>query len=340
MPIAMRDDGETRRLDEEPFRDEAELQTCLERSPFLVLSESEPPVETVQREVELPSAGILDLLVVDKDGLPIAVEVKLARNTQSRREVVAPALDYISDLSELTFDELDDRVHGSLTSTLQKLVHSENVSAVRRQCAANLRAGRIRLVIAVDSAPAELIRMVRDLWDRRNTDVRLVAIRKYAEGRILVPRMLVEGTPEVSVRGRRVGGANDPDSAFVAVVNAYDRMSEEEWKTRGHRRDFRKIGPDELPEGAHYEFVNYASKVGIEFHLESDEARGLAPRLSPLSGSELVPGISVEWDPRWSHNRGRLVAKVGKDQSPEVGARAMQELIARTRDIVHNYLKV
>jgi hypothetical protein len=361
MPIAIHDDNKTTPLVEEPFKDEAELQGCLERSPFLLVSESEPPVATVGRELSLPSAGILDLLAVDKEGLPVAVEVKLARNAQSRRQVVAQAFDYVADLSKLDFDALDDLVDGALAGALEKLVTLERIVAVRKQCAANLRTGRIRLVIAVDSAPDDLIRIVRDLRDNRHIDVRLVSVSKskFEEKRILVPRILVapaseppargrrvaggsrlpECAVEPAVRGRRVGGAKEPDPAFLAVVGAYDRTAEEQWRTRHRARNRRGVRRDQWPRGVHYVFVNYPDEVGIELHLQSDEVCGLAAHLSPLSGQELAPGILAEWDPGFSHNLGRLVAKVGKGQSPEVGARAMQALIARTRDIVENYLK-
>lgn len=339
MPIAVHDDSGTTRLGEEPFKDEAELQACLERSPYLLVFDSEPPVATVQREVSLPSGGILDLLVVDKEGLPVAVEVKLARNAQSRREVVAQAFDYVTDLSELTFDELDDRVNGALVGALQDLVSPEQIIAVRKQCGTNLRAGRIRLIIAVDSAGDDLMRIVRYITDHSDIDVRLVSVGKFEKGRILVPRILVARASDGPDCRGRVGGAKDADPAFLAVVDAYDRTAEEEWRTRGHRRDYRQIFCDQWHWGAHYEFVDRPEDVGIELHLESDEVRGLGEHLSPLSGEELAPGIVLEWYPRWSNNRGRLLAKVGKDQSPEVGARAMQALIARTRDIVEKYLK-
>ena len=82
---------ENQRLVEMPFQNEEELQGHLERCPYLLVSESEPKVLSVQREVHLPSAGILDILLVDDTGCPVAVEVKLSRNGQSRREVVAQA---------------------------------------------------------------------------------------------------------------------------------------------------------------------------------------------------------------------------------------------------------
>jgi predicted HNH restriction endonuclease len=48
----------------------------------------------------LGSSGFLDLLLINSDGLPIAVEVKLQKNSESRREVVAQAIDYITALAD------------------------------------------------------------------------------------------------------------------------------------------------------------------------------------------------------------------------------------------------
>jgi hypothetical protein len=130
------------------------------------------------------------------------------------------------------------------------------------------------------------------------------------------------------------------DPGFMAVVDAYDR-GVEEWKTRRHVPDKPHMRPEKWPRTLHYQFKNYKreNKVGIELHLESDGLRELGKEhLKPLGGEQLVPGIVMKWDPRWDHNRGRLLAKVGKNH-PDVCVRAMQALIARTRHIVENYLK-
>jgi hypothetical protein len=339
MAIAIHRDTEMVRLVEEPFKDEAELQACLERSPYLLMKESEPAVATVQTEVGLPAAGSLDLLVVDKEGVPVAVEVKLARNAQSRKEVVAQAFDYVADLSNLTFEELDDIVDGALAGALQELVGLEQSALVRKQCATNLRAGRIRLVVAVDSAGEDLIRIVRYITDHSDIDVRLVCISKFDGGRILVPRILVSRASDVdsaTVRRREQG---ELDPAFSAVIHEYDRIADEELRTRGHSRSYRQIRADEWPGGIHYEFMNRQDEIGAELHLESNSVTALTPQLAALGGQELMPGLSLVWDPRWSRGRGRLVANIAKNEKPEVAVKAMQALLARTQALVEKHAK-
>lgn len=177
----------------EAFSSEAELQSCIEKNPSLLLAETEEKIIYSHRELNLPAAGFLDLFFIDESGTPIAVEVKLARNGQSRREVVAQAFDYVSDLSNITIDELDAIVDGTIFTALNEL---ESETNLWRACATNLRAGLIKVVIAVDDANEDLVRIVRYINDHSDLDVRLVTVGKYRNGDILVPNIVVKETPD------------------------------------------------------------------------------------------------------------------------------------------------
>lgn len=48
MSIAIHKDDETTKLNEEPSLDERELQSCLERSPSLLLKVTEPPADCIE----------------------------------------------------------------------------------------------------------------------------------------------------------------------------------------------------------------------------------------------------------------------------------------------------
>lgn len=100
------------------FENEAELEQVLTDQVDLLRSPQEPRLAVVARQVNLSDAGILDMLCVDEAGLPVAVEVKLSRNGQSRREIVAQIVDYLSSLTSLTVDEVDSEVDGALEQSL------------------------------------------------------------------------------------------------------------------------------------------------------------------------------------------------------------------------------
>lgn len=340
MPIASEKDGKTIRLIEEPFLNEQELQACLERCPYLLITESEPSVVTVQREVALPAAGILDVLLVDSEGVPVAVEVKLARNGQSRREVVAQAFDYVSDLTLLTIDELDDVVDGALIKALEEFENLRQGANLRKQCGTNLRAGRIKVVVAVDEATEGLVRIVRYINDHSDLDVRLVAISKFDGGRLLVPKILVAGNSATSLKPRLGPASIQIDPQFDAFVEAYDSDADEQMKTRGLTKRYRQIRPDNWPKGLHYEFFNYSDEIGVELHLESDDVKHLAQNISLMNGSHVLPGLALQWDPRWSSNRGRLLAKFSKEESPDRVAAAMNAVISQTRERIEQQLSI
>src|SRR5881396_623656 len=114
MPILVRASSGAFALEASGFVNEESLESLLAETPELLRPEDGPRMALVARQVELREAGILDLLFVNEEGLPIAIEVKLSRNGESRREVVAQAVDYISALTTLTNEELDQMVHGGL----------------------------------------------------------------------------------------------------------------------------------------------------------------------------------------------------------------------------------
>lgn len=322
-------------LKEMEFQNENELQGHLERCPYLLISDSEPRVKSVQREVHLPSAGILDLLLVDETGCPIAVEVKLNRNGQSRREVVAQAFDYVSDLSQITVDELDGIVNGALEQAISEMTSDINLW---KQCGVYLRAGLIKVVIAVDKANEDLRRIVQYINEHSDLDVRLVSISKYDNGEILVPNIIVAGAANSSrARLKKESIPNNP--LFEAVIATYNQSASEELATRGRARTFRQVRFDHWPSAIHYEFLDYkdSNEITVELHLEGDEVKHLGPSLKSFSGDE-ISGQNIEWDEKWNKQRGRIRIRYSSDSPPELIASAMDKLVEKTFESVNNKL--
>ncbi len=90
--------------------DEDWLQGLLHGNPSLLpISDIEPgfgePI-AIAREISC-AHGAIDNLFITPAGEIILVEVKLWRNNQARREVVAQALDYVAALTELGFEQFE-----------------------------------------------------------------------------------------------------------------------------------------------------------------------------------------------------------------------------------------
>lgn len=333
-------------VDQAGFANEAQLQDALAATPDLLRQGDEPALALVARELVLPEAGSLDLLFVSSDGLPVAVEVKLEANGQSRREVVAQAVDYLSSLTALTNDELEELTNGNLSAALRSFEPDTAQEVFERRWAAvgaNLRAGLARVLVAVDSAPGGLERIVRFLAASSELDIQLVAVERYSApetGEVLVPRMVVSSAS--SQRKPAPSQSQNASPDLLEAVAAYNQSAAEELQATGTATYYRKIRPPEwLPRlGLHYEFYRTGKYLGVELHLEADLAKPLAAVLQPLAGSSLVDGAPpLVWDPSWSSGRGRLACRLPVDSEAQLVAQAMNELIRLTRPVVDPLLR-
>jgi len=320
-------------MKKEHFKSENELQLCLENNPNLLIAETEPKIMFSKRELRLPAAGILDMFCIDDSGIPIAVEVKLARNSQSRREVVAQAFDYVSDLSTITIDELDDMVSGEIEKAINN--HDSEVN-LWRICATNLRAGVMKVIIAVDEVNDDLARIVSYINEHSDLDVRLVAISKFKDGEILVPNIIVAGGQGNQVK-LVTSKKGQPREGFEEVILAYNLQASNELQTRNNAPKYRLLGPSDWPKTLHYEFLDSSKGIGVEIHIEKNGLEHIAKALEVLAIGK-VAQQQLYWDQKWSKKRGRLYAKIPASLGKETVIKAMNELIELTKDIVDTQL--
>ena len=257
MPIIRSDGKKPVILNSHPFENEDQLQKVVAENPTLLCFDGDAPLALVTREFSLPGAGSLDILMVDSEGLPVPIECKLARNPQSRREVVGQIVDYVSILTSLTVDELDSAVQGKLEEALRTF-DAENADPKdfdRRwqQVGTNLRAGKARYVIVVDEVPADLERIVRFLIQRSELDIRLVQISLYPDPAghdLYVPTNIVDIAPS-----ERPHGASSPKAMgmeFQAVLEAYNAVAAPELQAKGRAPNFRVIRLEGWPGSVHY----------------------------------------------------------------------------------------
>lgn len=205
--------GMKKLLISESFLNEKELEDILAEKPQLMIEEEEPDVLLVQRQVTFEGTGTADLLIIDSNGLPMVVEVKLGRNSESRRQVVGQVFDYVSSLTLLTVDELDQKVAGALKEAIRIIGRKESeedaVEKCWQSCGANLRAGKARVVVAIDEASEDLIRIIRFLNEHSDLDVRLVELKKYLDREssetFFVPRLIVYGGDAITCKNLSPG---------------------------------------------------------------------------------------------------------------------------------------
>lgn len=95
--IWRRQDDEWGRLTPSEFDSEEKLHDLVESSPGLLPLSGNPSMVVLGREVQL-GPGYADLLAVETDGRLVVIEIKLRKNAETRRAVVAQILTYAAYL--------------------------------------------------------------------------------------------------------------------------------------------------------------------------------------------------------------------------------------------------
>ena len=233
------------------FPDEAALHRLVEEAPQLLPLSGMPDVVVVGREVPL-GGGYADLLAMEPTGRLVVIEVKLARNAEARRAVVAQVLACAAFLHGVGLDELERDVlgadlrkngHTSLRDALSAAAQkgSFDADAFEDTLADNLASGEFRLVLVLDEAPTELVRLVgypEAVGGGLTIDLITVSAYDVDGSRILVPQRVDPGrpaarerksSPRAGVSGYSVAGADE----FVATIESAPAEYREELRRLG-----------------------------------------------------------------------------------------------------------
>jgi len=155
---------------EKPPYNENWLQTLIHNHPHLVpAGEVEACFENIVpilREFTLPS-GFLDNFYITPEGYPVLVEVKLWKNQEARRKVVAQILEYAKDFAALSYDDINREIRKQSkgrawgTNPLHEIVsgyvaNPPDETIFVDRVTRNLREGRFLLLVLGDGIREEM----------------------------------------------------------------------------------------------------------------------------------------------------------------------------------------
>ena len=219
------------------FPDEATLHSLVEQAPHVLPLAGNPDLVVVGREVRL-GTGYADLVAIESSGRPVIIEVKLARNSEARRAVVAQVLAYAAHAHKLSVDEFEKEVLGQHLATrgfesILDAVSSQNqASSIRADqfgeaLSENLAAGQFRIVLVLDSAPEELIQVAGFLDEiASELVVDLVTVGQYRIGGedVIVPQRVDPGrssiTPAAPTRASESGYSTKGEDDFREAIKS------------------------------------------------------------------------------------------------------------------------
>lgn len=173
--------GTSTSLRQQPWHNETELCTALRDHPELVVRHGESPPFVLGTEVQLPGAGRLDLLLLDRLGRVTVVEAKLERNAEHRREVLSQVMDYAETLSKATPEHLDRLTGGRLSRHVHENSRTQELAlAWLRSIGDGLREHGPRIVVATDHVAEQVLSKLRFLCARGKLDARVVTVQRWS----------------------------------------------------------------------------------------------------------------------------------------------------------------
>lgn len=228
------------------YQNEEELHDRIVEAPEMLPLSGQPEVVAAYREVPL-GGGSADVLAFEASGRPVVIEVKLSRNAEAKRAVVAQTLAYAAWLHGTTVEDLEA---GIVASHLQKDGHTSLADAIEEHAVdgaefyqsleQHLAEGSFRLVIVLDDAPAQLVRLMGYLetitTDQITVDLVTVTAYEVNGAQILVPQRIdPERAPEPSPARprstRRIGSVQTTEGS-AAFREAIDGLTDGEQAER------------------------------------------------------------------------------------------------------------
>ncbi|NMA10194.1 MAG: hypothetical protein GX932_04145 [Methanomicrobiales archaeon] len=336
MPAIRIGEGSELAQQPEPFRNEYELQEILAGHPVLLVDRGDSALVTICREFPLGNR-FADIFLMDNNGLPVIVEVKLARNAESRHEIIGQLCDSLSAMRNLTPDEANARSGGLLEETFQSMAGAEGeenpetrLAMVKSTFASYLRAGQIRGIIVLDAAPDDLIREFSYLNEHSDLDLRLLVVERYRLGRneyFYHSRFLVSGEADPELKGQRL--------RLRLIVEKFSKMKPPIFSTCAIGKESVRVYREGWPAAVHYKFGDRGDSISIGIQVRHREYPKVADFLSRLrehlsTAITKTQRVELVADPSgWT----RLQFFFGEEIDPYQIAQSMVRLCRTEKDI-------
>jgi hypothetical protein len=237
--IWRRESEEWRPLLPSGFPSEEKLHDLVQEAPNLLPLSGDPVLVVLGREVAL-GPGYADLIAVETDGRLTVIEIKLRRNAEARRAVVAQLLTYAAYLKGLAASDLEDVLRPHLTrADVTSIAHAVSQADQagefdEREFGAalteSLTEGAFRLVLVLDEAPSELVQLVGYLESiAPSVALDLITVSSFEVGseQMLVPQRVdpdyqpeavIPATPSAARRASRARREVDGSEAFEQAI--------------------------------------------------------------------------------------------------------------------------
>ena len=311
---------------------EKSLQDLLIDFPELIPSDyinpEEPPIFIVVRNEAGVTAGSMDILLLDQYAVPTVIETKLIDNKEIRRSVLAQGIEYLSHLqTEWSGDrfleeakEYWDKKEKVFEQLVQEKWGKAFDSLYLSQLQSNIDTANMRLIIAADSIPSELKRMIEFLnntskFEILGLEVALYSDEKEPENKYLIPILL--GASEQTRERKKTSRSQWSEARFFDAVE--DSLSLEIIEKIKNLYNFAKrLTGRKSDWGTGKETGSFTAKLDINAHL--------------FSVFSVYTDGNISINIGWNHKR---LSEVNKDIAEEF--RSEVNLIAKKKFTQSNW---
>lgn len=233
--VALEPDGQVVALEPQEFSLEVDLQDLLRDYPRLLLAPlpayQDRTIWTIGYEVPT-EAGSIDLLCLDSTGEVWVVETKLAKNPESRKQVVGQVLGYASAVAEWSVDRLEAVAQEFLGEPLVGFLGDElgggDAEDLVTRAVEKLRQGDLTALIVLDKLNLVLQRLVEFVNSHSSFDLLAltVTLTEHEGTRFVVPAVTGAGAIKlVSPTGRSKETLDElMDDASGDFLTAYENL--------------------------------------------------------------------------------------------------------------------
>ena len=279
--------------------------------------------------------------MINTEGRITIVEVKLARNPEIDRHIIGQIVDYASSLELLKFEEINERTNGSLDAVLKKFSENDvQYLEKKNYCMRPLEKGIFQLVIAVDSAPNELLRKWLYKSAHCDLDLRLATIQKY---RLNDKEHLFVSNILVSQEAYRIRNPKASRPNFIQVIDSFKE------KNLSGNINIKKSGPSNWaiyiknwPEEVHYEFNDWekTDQISVELMVKRKKFLQLPDFIFSFKEDlHKTIGGDIKWCPD-RYGWARLAFLFNANLHPAEIAQKMILLISKSEAAIENKLKI
>jgi Domain of unknown function (DUF4268) len=317
------------------YATEKDLENLVKESPEVIPGIPHGPA-AVATQLHVPDTGPADVVVIDSEGGVTVIECKLRVNPEMRRWVIGQVFSYASGIAQLSVDELNDlwrmRTGADVINSFTPALPEEaEESIVLAQIAENLKAGRLRLVIAVDAMTDELKRTVTYINGHSGGTFELLALEleyiKDGDVEILVPTVYGEESAAHKAAATRapsadVSGRAALYRAFWAKYLERLHQTHPDWTTSSVPSSANWISMRSPIKGSG--FVNNFSsggKLRHELYIDTGDARTsdsiFTALLARKDDLHKAYGRPLQWEPLPTRRASRIADYTDADVTQE-----------------------